>query len=126
MNNGNLSNADILAALGVLQSKYPHEKRVSFWVEFYPQGDYLSHEPGFRFVAIVGDSESDPKFGNGKTVSEALASVIEKAGDRDPKRTLMAKIEKTRSELAKLEAQLNPTPSTPTPDTETQPQPASV
>lgn len=120
-----VTSVDVIAALGVLQGLYPNENRVSVWTEYYPRGDSTDQTPGFRFVAVVGDWDSGNVYGYGKTPHEAASDVISKAGDRDPKAMLLAKIDKARAELAKLEAELNPPPVVEA-EPETQPEPASV
>lgn len=102
----------VIAALATLQDKYPEEKRVAIWTEYY-RDNHTNHigTGKFHFVALVGNGDNDA-YGYGLTPEAAAQNVIERAGDRDPRKMLEQKIEARRKELADLEAQLNP----PTPE----------
>ena len=104
-----VTNLDIWEALEILKAKYPNEKKLAVWVQYFPKGQgCCDPEPCYSYAAQVGESGDDAIYGTGSSLTAAIDRVIEKARDRDPRAKLDREIEATRAKLAKLYAERNP------------------
>lgn len=80
----------------ILASDYPWDQ-IDLWLRRAPEGIYTftfytpDHKSGMPFV-----------FGHGSTIEEAAADFRKQAGDRDPEKGRLRKIQELEREIAKL------------------------